>query len=854
MVRNQYFLLFLLLALNLNLFAQSYYYADYEPFDASIPSPEEFLGYPIGDYHTRHDRVVDYLYKLAEASDKASVQVYGKTHENRKLLILSIGNPDNIRNLEAIRKRHLEVVDVKTDVKDYGDLPIFVNLAYGVHGNEPSSTEAALLTAYTLVASESQQVKDFLDQAIVFLDPTINPDGRDRHTNWANQYRGKTLIADKFDIEHNEMWPRGRTNHYWFDLNRDLLLGVNPESTSRLKWYHEWYPNVVTDFHEMGTSSTYFFEPKNPSASLNPITPAENRDVLNKVFAEQFARDLDKIGSLYFTGEVYDATYPGYGSTYMDLQGSLALLFEQASSRGHLQETPTGEISFPFTIRNQYVSSMATLKAAVNNKDLLYGYQNDFFRKSMQKAGSSKIKGYVFGDPYDKNRNKAFIDVLLKHQVEVYPLNSDMRLNGKNYRAGSSYVVPTYQKQYYMVQSLFETYEKYRDSVYYDTSAWSMANFYNMRPGELGKLPGTGDKMTWDNNRIPTETVPEGSYAYLIPYDDYYAPAFLYQLLDRGIVVKTSTKSFSVQVNGEEMDFRRGSLMVPVAEQTDKVREELNATINKISKEFSLQAYAVNTGFTTKGNGLGSRSFLTVNRPKVMMVVEGTVSSYEAGEIWHLFEDRMRMPITKVPERLFYRTELDRYNVIILVSGTYKLLNKREKERLKQWVADGNTLITTASASSWLVKQKLVNENLVSNKDSLADSKRMDYADSRGSIGKQSVGGAIFSVDLDVTHPVGYGYNDRYLPVYKNNRVWLKPSENRFSTVAKYTSDPHIDGYITKENLELMHESASIIVSKIGEGRVVLFADNPNFRSAWYGTNKLLMNAVLFGDQIKVPK
>lgn len=294
--------------------------------------------------------------------------------------------------------------------------------------------------------------------------------------------------------------------------------------------------------------------------------------------------------------------------------------------------------------------------------------------------------------------------------------------------------------------------------------------------------------------------------------------------------------------------------MVPVAEQPEEVRANLNRIMNELTEEFSLQAYPVNTGSTVKGNGLGSRSLLAVNRPRVMMVVEGTVSSYEAGEVWHLFENRMKMPITKVPERLFYRTELDRYNVIILVSGTYKLLNKREKERLKEWVADGNTLITTAKASSWLVDQKLVREKLVTKKDTLSESERMDYEDSRGSIGKQNLGGAIFAVDLDITHPVGFGYNDRYLPVYKNNRVWLSPSENRFSTVARYAPDPHIDGYITRENLELMGESASIIVSKIGQGRVVLFADNPNFRSAWYGTNKLLMNAVLFGDLIKVPQ
>ena len=843
---------FIFVQLSLN--AQDYYYEVYQPFDSDIPSPEEFLGYPIGEYHTRHDQVVAYMYKLAELSDKATISIYGKTHENRKLLILNIGSAAHIQKLEDYRQKHLEVVDEKTNITSYDDLPLFINLAYGVHGNEPSSTEAAMLTAYTLIASESEVVKSYLEEVIVFLDPTINPDGRDRHTNWANSYRGDPLISDRFDIEHNEGWPRGRTNHYWFDLNRDLLLGVHPESTGRLKWYHDWYPNVVTDFHEMGTNSTYFFEPKNKSASLNPVTPSENRDILNKVFAAQYAEDLDKIGSFYFTDEVYDSTYPGYGSTYMDLQGSLALLFEQASSRGHLQETPTGELSFPFTIRNQYVSSIATIKAAIKNKVLLYGYQNTFFKKSKEKAANSRIKGYVFGDSYDKNRNKAFIDVLLKHEIEVYPLEKKLNINNKSFEAGTSFIVPTEQKQYYLVQSLFETYSKYRDSVFYDTSAWSMVNFYNMKYNALSKLPSTAAPITKTTNTISLAEVPPSNYAYIIPYDDYYAPALLYYLQNNDIVVKVSAKTFSMETNGETRLFNRGALMVPVEEQYAVDKEVLHELISKGSKKFEVQAYAVNTGMTIKGNGLGSGSFLTLDKPKAMMIVEGGVSSYEAGEVWHLFEDRMKMPLTKVPERLFYRTDLSRYNVIIMVSGRYVLLNKKEKDRLSEWVADGNTLITSARASDWAVKQKIVAESLISfKKDSMPNAERMNYESARGYKGKQNMGGAIFAVDLDLSHPLGFGYNDRRVPVYKNNKVWLSPSKNKFSTVARYQKNPHIDGYITKENLDLMKQSASIIVSKKGKGRVVLFADNPNFRGAWYGTNKLFMNAVFFGSLIKVP-
>ena len=848
-------LLGIILLIQSPLLAQDYYFEAFKPFDKSIPSPEEFLGYPIGEYHTRHDLVVAYMYTLAELSDKASVTVYGKTHENRKLLILNIGTPSNLENLESIKRRHLEVVDPNTNVTDFKDLPLFINLAYGVHGNEPSSTEAAMLTAYTLVASQNESVQKYLEEVIVFLDPTINPDGRDRHSNWVNSYRGQPLIADKYDIEHNEGWPRGRTNHYWFDLNRDLLLAVHPESRGRLEWYHQWYPNVVTDFHEMGTNSTYFFEPKNQSASINPITPAENRDVLNKVFADQFAADLDQIGSFYFTDEVYDSTYPGYGSTYMDLHGALALLFEQASSRGHLQETPTGEISFPFTIRNQYVSSIATIKAAITNKDLLYKYQNSFFKNSLQKASSSNIKGYVFGDAFDKNRNKAFLDVLLQHHIEAYPITKDLKVNNTSFKAGSAYVVPTNQKQYYLVQSLFETFSKYRDSVFYDTSAWSMVNFYNMKYQSVSKLPSRGSVVTTENNSVAIGEVSKSNYAYVIPYDDYYAPALLYYLQDHGLVVKVSSKPFTVKINGKDQSFHRGALMVPVEDQFSLDKDEVYKWVKEGSSKFGVQTYAISTGMTVKGNGLGSRSFQTLSKPHAMMVVEGSVSSYEAGEVWHLFENRMQMPLVKVPEGRFSQTDIYRYNVIIMVSGRYRLLNKKEKDRIKQWVADGNTLITTARGSEWAVKQKVADEVLISSKiDTLATKQRSNYERAAGSIQKHNIGGGIFGIDLDITHPIAYGYQDRNVPVYKNNRVWLSPSKSRFSTVGKYLDQPHIDGYISKENLEIMKGAASIVVSKRGKGRIILFADNPNFRGAWYGTNKLFMNAVHFGSLIKVPQ
>ncbi|MBT8280154.1 MAG: zinc carboxypeptidase, partial [Muriicola sp.] len=280
----QKLILLLLLCVSVNLFSQEYFLKKYEPFNEDIPSPEEFLGYGIGERHTRHDLIVAYFKKLAEVSPRVSFAEYGKTHEGRILSMLTISTPENLNNLNVLKEQHLAFTDPSKNVTNYAEVPVFINLAYNVHGNEPSSSEAALLTAYTFAASEAQEILKYLNNAVIFIDPTINPDGRDRHTQWANSYQGSPLVADPQDAEHDEYWPGGRTNHYWFDLNRDWLLAINPESRGKLNWYHQWYPNVVTDFHEMGSQSSYFFEPMKANGSLNPIMPKENYVDLNNMF------------------------------------------------------------------------------------------------------------------------------------------------------------------------------------------------------------------------------------------------------------------------------------------------------------------------------------------------------------------------------------------------------------------------------------------------------------------------------------------------------------------------------------------------------------------------------------------
>ncbi|WP_299532900.1 M14 family zinc carboxypeptidase [Ulvibacterium sp.] len=831
--------LFLLLLCSGALQAQDYFYKKFHPFAADIPSPQEFLGYGIGEHHTRHDLIVAYLQKLAEVSDRASLQEYGKTHEGRKLVILTVTDPENLSNLSALKQQHLAFTDPSKNVSNYAEVPIFINLGYSVHGNEPSTSESALLTAYTLVASNHPEIQSYRKNAVLFIDPTLNPDGRDRHTQWANMYQGNPEVADPQDAEHNEYWPGGRTNHYWFDLNRDWLLGINPESRGKLLWYHQWYPNVVTDYHEMGTQSSYFFEPMKSNGSLDPIMPKENYEDLNEMFGNYFAQALDSIGSFYFTKEAFDGTYPGYGSSYPDLQGGLGLLFEQASSRGHRQKTAFGEITFPFTIRNQYVTSMATIKAAVENKAYLRKYQQDFFKSALTNAGKGKIRGYSFGDAYDANRTKAFIDKLLLHKIEVF-------------KSGENYVVPTAQPQYRMVQTMFETYEKYRDSVYYDASAWSVANFYNMRYRPVNSL-NLGEKVESTDNLTALAPVQKSDYAYVIDWDDYNAPALLNQIQQNGLIVSSAFKPFTAKLGPKGKQFNYGALVVPVSLQKKSV-DEVYRIIQQAQRKFQVPTYGISTGYNLKGIDLGSRNIKALKTPRAAMLIGQGVRSYEAGEVWHLLDTRVGMPITKIPMRNFNRANIDNYNILVMVSGSYDLTQK-QLDKIKDWVSKGNTLITIGTAAQWAIEKKLVLEKLTkSKKDSTAVVERKPYVNAPENIGKEQIGGIILKVDLDTTHPLGFGYQNQQIPIYKNNEVWLSPSKNAYATVAQYTDAPHIDGFITKKNMEeFAKASASLLVSKLGNGRVVLFADNPNFRGSWYGTNRLFLNALFLGDKINVP-
>jgi len=440
----------------------------------------------------------------------------------------------------------------------------------------------------------------------------------------------------------------------------------------------------------------------------------------------------------------------------------------------------------------------------------------------------------------DQNRTKAFIDKLLIHKIKVY-------------QSKEKYVVPVNQPQSRMVKNFFETYDKYVDSVYYDASAWSVSNFFNMKSRKLKNF-NLGKEIKTTKDLINYPKASKSNYSYILDWDDYNAPAALHHLQKNNIVTYTAFKPFSIKVNetNEVKKFNYGSILIPVSKQKISAHE-LYEIIKTTQDTFQVPIVNSESGFSVDGIDLGSNNF-RINKPvKVALVIGDGVSSYEAGEVWHLLDTRIEMPLSKIRLNQFSRISLDKYTTLVMVSGSYNQLNEKDLKKISDWVQKGNTLITIARGSSWVINKKIIKETLLEpKKDSVFSRKR--YVDARENIGKERIGGAIISVDLDLTHPLAFGYRDFSIPVYKNNNVFVNKTKDHYSSVGIYSDNLHIDGYISEKNKrDHFDDTASLIVSRLGSGRVVIFADNPNFRGSWFGTNKLFLNAIFFGNNISVP-
>ncbi|MEO7984081.1 MAG: zinc carboxypeptidase, partial [Bacteroidota bacterium] len=654
----------------------------------------------------------------------------------------------------------------------------------------------------------------------------------------------KNLVSDPNSREFNEVWPGGRFNHYWFDLNRDWLPTVHVESQNRLEWFHKWKPNILTDHHEQGSNATFFFQP-GVASRVNPLTPAKNQELTAKL-AKFHAAFLDRIGSLYFTKENYDDFYYGKGSTYPDINGAIGILFEQASSRGHLQQTSNGLLSFPFTIRNQFVTTLSTLEGAKNLRKEFLEYQRSFFKNNVTEAAADPVKGYVFGDGNDISKTNVFLQMLLRQKINIYSLGRDAEAEGQKFSAVSSYVVPLNQQQYKVIKTIFQKTLNYKDSLFYDITAWTMPLAYGIPSAEMNAADFSASLL--GSSVTNTKTVAEvnggrSNYAYLVNWSDLNSPAFLYELEQAGLSVKVATGSFQMMLNGAARKFNYGTLMIPVQMQAisaDKVYDLVKAKADK----YNIFVQAVNSGSASAGVDLGSSKFITITKPSIAMIVGPGVNATDAGEVWHLLDQRMNIPATHLESSVFNRVDLNKYNTLVMVGGTYPDLNK---DKLKIWVQAGGVLILTEEAVNWAAQNGIGEVKFKRVKSPVDSIERWTYVDREQIDGAQQIYGAIFGADVDLTNPLAYGYNQKTVSLFKANKVFMEKSKNPYATPFYYGSKPLQSGWVSKENGDAIKNSAAVIVNTVGNGRVINIADNPNFRAFWLGGAKLFMNAIFFG-------
>ena len=803
-------------------------------YNQDIPTPASVIDHEIGDWHITHDKLVQYMYALAESSDRISIENRGRTFEGRPLLLLYISAPNNLSNLEKIRENHIALTENGSDNIEVTKMPIVVYQGFSIHGNEPSGSNAALAVAYYLAAAQGSEIENLLNETVILFDPSYNPDGLQRFAYWANINKSKNINPDPNDREYSEIWPGGRTNHYWFDMNRDWLPVQLPESQARINTFHNWYPNILTDHHEMGTNSTFFFQPGIPSRT-NPLTPSKNQEITEAI-GKFHAKALNKIGSFYYSKESFDDFYYGKGSTFPDINGGIGILFEQASSRGHAQDSDNGILTFPFTIRNQFTAALSTLEAALSMRIELLNYQKSFYANARKEAKNSGV--IVFGDEKDATKVNQLAKILKLHKIEYYELKSNFSKNGKNYKKGYSYVIPKDQKQHRLINAMFQKRTTFQDSLFYDVSAWTFPLAFNLDYEENEGVNRQGEKaLEKKSTYIPKNS----NYAYLMEWNDYNTPKVLNKILEKGLRAKVSLKTFKL----ENKSYDYGTILIPVQNQKLN-KQELSNFINELSKENNVLINGVSTGLS-EGIDLGSSNFKAIEPQKVALIVGRGITPYDAGEVWHLFDQRYDMLISKLDTRDFNRTDLSKYTDIILPNSWGNALSKKGAEKLKKWVENGGTLIGYKNTGKWLNNNNLLKIEFKSKKDSIQNT---SFEQKSNYFGAQVIGGAIFETYIDRSHPIAFGYKNNTLPVFRNSTIFMKPDKNSYNNPISYSEKALLSGYISNKNLLELKKTSMCKIGNLGKGKVIYFTDNTNFRAFWYGTNKLLMNAIFFGNEM----
>lgn len=817
-------------------------------YNPDISTPAEFLGYEIGDQHVTTYEIYQYLELLSSQTDRFTYEYHGKTYENRKLMYVTVTSPENHKNLDAILEEHDKISDpTYSGSLDFSSMPIVTWLGYSIHGNEASGIQAALAVSYFLAAAQGEEMDAILANSVIVVHPIINPDGSDRFATWVNSARGFTRVSDENSREFNEVWPGGRSNHYWFDLNRDVLHIQHPESRSKVDMYLKYRPNILSDHHEQRSHSHFFYMPGALSRN-NPLTHADNWP-LTKAVSKYHEAELDKIQTMYYTEEGFDDYYYGKGSTYPDIHGAVGMLFEQGSARGHYRMTLNGVLTIAMATRNQATTSYSTIRASMGLKEELLKLQYDTYRENYAKAQNQKLAGYVFGGKGTRGVNYEVLKTLLGQQLEVYRLGADLSAEGKEFSTEDSYFVPIVQRDAGKLTTLFENVMEFPDSAFYDITGWTLSEAANLKMVKA-KSATKGEKLETAELAAGSVIGEKSPYGYVFRTDEYYAHKVIYALQAAGLRVKASQKPFDYAINGEVENFACGTVLVQVPNQALSA-DEIYALVSKLAAETGVDIYATGSGAGENAQ-MGSARFAFLDKPNVAIVVGSGVDSRYVGDAWFILDDRMEIPVAHLDITMLSASTLKPYNTLV-VTGEFPMTDK-VKADLKAWVNNGGTLITLGtawkSANTLGLTALTVRENVyAADADTAPKAYELRSSESVG----RAVAGVILNSEIDTTHPLMWGYDQSELSMFHVGTTFFNEIKDKYSVPVRYTGEV-ICGYVSDDNVKNLADSPSVLVGSAAAGRVVVFNGNPNFRAFWVGTQKIFFNSIFFSKAIATSK
>jgi len=800
-----------------------------------IMSPDEFLGYKLGSRFTIHHKVVAYFKYVANNSDLVQFQPYGKTNELRTLSVVFVSSKTNIASLEAIRKQHLTNAGIEnsTGLTDKA----IVWLSYNVHGNESSSTEASMLTLYTLITKKT----NYLENTVVIMDPCINPDGRDRYVNWYNQVVSNPYNSNPDAREHKEPWPGGRANHYLFDLNRDWVWATQVETQQRLKIYNKWLPHVHVDFHEQGINNPYYFAPA--AEPFHEVITDWQRDFQTQI-GKNHATYFDKEGWLYFTRERFDLLYPSYGDTYPTYVGGIGMTYEQAGGgRAGLGiiKADGEELTLVDRLTHHTTSGLSTVEIASKNTASL----NSEFKKYFSDR-KLKYKSYVLRG--NQSKTNKLIGLLNKHEI-AYGYANGKSVSGFDYDANSKgsmktstndLVVSTNQPKGKLIKALFEPVAKLSDSITYDITAWSLPYAYGFKTIASQKLVASTKRPLKSTH----SKVTPNAFAYTFSWNHISDSKVLAALLQHNIRVRFTRR----EINNSGQHLPTGSIIVLRGDNKHIVN--FDQKVASIANQNNKKTTTLTTGFSDNGPDLGSSYVREIKNQKIAVLAGKYTSSLSFGEVQYFFEQEIKYPYTAINTDNFSVSLLKKYHTLVLPNGYYSgLLKEKQLKDLASWIRSGGKVIAIGNANSLFADKKgfgLTSKEKDS--DTIAANKSdkelhlVAYDQLKREGIQNSISGAIFKTKIDNSHPLAFGYDDSYftLKLSSNSYAYLKDGYN----VVRLEDNTAISGFAGHKTFENLTKSLIFGEEQIGSGSIIYMIDNPLFRGFWENGKLFFANAL----------